>query len=81
MVIKISEEVDEFFSKIFPNLKDELRSAQMKAEVVPFVVKSMILAFIFSLTLSIVAFLLLSKYNLAIWIIPVFLFFWLLSFL
>lgn len=74
-MIKISEAIDEFFSKIFPHLKDELRSAQMKADVVPFVIKCFILAMVFSLTLSVTAFLLLSKYNLISWMVPIFLFF------
>lgn len=74
-MIKISEALDEIFGRVFPGLKDELKSAQMDNNVVSFVFKCVFLSLILSLAFSIVIFLILLKKDLGIFALPVFVFF------
>lgn len=81
MVIKIQDKSDELINKIFPRLKENLRMAQMEVDISTFINKCLVLSLIFAFNFSLVAFLILAKYKLFIWIVPVFVFFFIVFFL
>jgi pilus assembly protein TadC len=80
-VIKIQDQTEDFISKLFPKLKENLKLAQMDGNVVSFIKKCLILAFIFALNLSVVVFFVLSKQGLYLLTIPAFAFFFIVFFL
>ncbi len=69
------ESQEEYVNKLFPNLRDNLKMAQMNPDVSAFVTKAVILSVIFALNFSVIAFLVLLKYDLGLFVIPVFFFF------
>lgn len=81
MVIRITEESEEFATKVFPKLKENLRMAQMSTDVGAFVNKCIIMAVIFALNLSLIFFIILIKKGLYLLTIPVFLFFFVIMFI
>lgn len=80
-MIKIQDQTEDFISKLFPKLKENLKLAQMDGNVVSFIKKCLILAFIFALNLSVVVFFVLSKQGLYLLTIPAFAFFFIVFFL
>lgn len=80
-MIKIQEQTEEFINKLFPNLKENLKLAQMQADIVSFISKCLILAFIFALNISVIVFFILLKQGRHIWTIPFFIFFFIVFFL
>jgi len=74
-VIKIQDKPNEFIQKIFPKLKENLRMGQMDTDVSTFMNNCVVLSLIFAFNFSLVVFLILAKYRLYLWIVPVFAFF------
>jgi pilus assembly protein TadC len=77
---KISSEDDEYIKKLFPNMKENLRMAQMDTDVTAFINKCFVLSLIFALNFTVVIGLILLKYKLYIWIPPAFVFFFIIFF-
>jgi len=74
---KITSDDDTLANKLFPHLKENMRLAQMDTNVSAFVKKCLVLSAVFALNFSVVVGLILLKYKLYIWILPVFVFFFL----
>jgi len=74
-VVKISEQLDEFMNKLFPQLKDKLKSAQINSEASGFVLKIFLLSFIFSLAFLVPLAFVFLKYGILLFLIPLFIFF------
>jgi len=74
-VLKISEAFRYRIKKLFPRLEDQLKLAQMKDSPEVFVKKAMILSIIFSLNFTVIAFAMLYKTKMAIFIVFSFFFF------
>jgi len=79
-VVKISDQGEGFFSKVFPYLKEKLKLAQMDTDVGAFVTKCLVLSFIFALNFSVIFFFLLLKQGLVIITLPIFIFFFIIIF-
>jgi pilus assembly protein TadC len=69
------ESEEAYADKLFPNLRKNLKLAQMDPDVSKFVRRAVILSVIFALNFSVVVFLILLKYSLGLFVIPVFVFF------
>jgi hypothetical protein len=78
-VVKISEALEEFANKIFPNLKENMKIAQMGEDVTGFLFKSIILSIIFSINFSLIGSIILRKYGFFIVMIPLLIFFFVVS--
>ncbi|MBD3203272.1 hypothetical protein GF327_03190 [Candidatus Woesearchaeota archaeon] len=78
--IKRSETIEEFITKLFPDLEEKLKIAQMDADIVKFVKNALLFAFVFSFNISIFFLFILLTYNLVIIIIPVFFVFYIIFF-
>ena len=59
----MSESLEEFVNKIFPGLKENMKMAQMGADTIGFVLKSVLLSAIFSVNFSLVVSLIFRKYG------------------
>jgi Flp pilus assembly protein TadB len=71
-VIGISEQIEQFISKLAPNLKVDLRIAQMDTNVAGFVIRSLVLSLVFSVNFSVIFFFILLKLGVLLLLFPVF---------
>jgi len=78
-VIKIAttDSNENLINKLFPNLRESLRMAQMETNVTAFVNKAVVLSLIFALNFTVVSFLILIKYKLYLFTLPLFILFFL----
>ncbi|MBN2459933.1 type II secretion system F family protein [Candidatus Woesearchaeota archaeon] len=79
-MIKITEESEAFANKLFPNLKEDLRMAQMKTDVGAFVNKCLLMSLVFAFNLSLIFVIILIQRKLYLLTIPVFVFFFIIMF-
>jgi pilus assembly protein TadC len=78
-VIKIAttDSNENLINKLFPNLRESLRMAQMNTNVTAFVNKAAVLSLVFALNFTVVSFLILIKYKLYLFTLPLFIIFFL----
>ncbi|KYK24393.1 hypothetical protein AYK26_06865 [Euryarchaeota archaeon SM23-78] len=80
-MVKIIEGNAGFINKLFPNLKENMKLAQMDINISSFVTKSIIVSVIFALNFSLIFFFILLKQGLALMTIPILIIFFILLFL
>jgi archaellum biogenesis protein FlaJ (TadC family) len=77
----MSEALEEFVNKIFPNLKDTMKMAQMTSDITTFVLQSFLLSIIFSINFSLVSAFIFRKLGFFLVMAASFLFFLIIFFL
>ena len=75
--IATTDSNENLINKLFPNLRESLRMAQMETNVTAFVNKAVVLSLIFALNFTVVSFLILIKYKLYLFTLPLFILFFL----
>lgn len=68
---------ENLINKLFPNLRETLRMAQMETDVNAFVNKAVVLSLVFALNFTVVSFLILIKYKIYLFTLPLFILFFL----
>ena len=75
--IATTDSSENLINKLFPNLRETLRMAQMETNVTAFVNKAVVLSLVFALNFTVVSFLILIKYKLYFFSLPLFILFFL----